>query len=79
MVARNAWARKRLEPQKTPAALKAAAGIRAAVDRFFGDVMVMDKDEKRRNNRLALVVKTAVLLRQLGDPMRVAAAPRKEL
>lgn len=61
------------------AALKAAAGIRPAVDRFFGDVMVMDKDEKLRNNRLALVMKTAVLLRQLGDPMRVAAAPRKEL
>ncbi len=59
-------------------ALGAAAGIRAAVDRFFDDVMVMAEDERVRNNRLALVLKVAAVLRRLGDPMRAAAAPREE-
>ncbi|MHB1361519.1 MAG: DALR anticodon-binding domain-containing protein, partial [Thermoleophilia bacterium] len=60
------------------AALAAAAGIRPVVDRFFDDVMVMAEDEKVRNNRLALVLRAAAMLRRLGDPMRVAAAPKKE-
>ncbi|MCL4474437.1 MAG: glycine--tRNA ligase subunit beta [Actinobacteria bacterium] len=58
------------------AALKAAAAIRPVVDRFFDEVMVMAEDEKVRNNRLALVLRAAAMLRRLGDPMRVAAAPK---
>ncbi|MFA5809566.1 MAG: glycine--tRNA ligase subunit beta [Thermoleophilia bacterium] len=57
-------------------ALAKAAAIRAAVDLFFDDVMIMADDEKIRNNRLALVRGTASMLLTLGDPMRVAAAPR---
>jgi len=59
-----------------PTALAEAAAIRQPVDRFFDDVMVMAEDEKVRRNRLALVVRAAAMLRQLGDPMKVAAAPR---
>ncbi|MHB9111433.1 MAG: glycine--tRNA ligase subunit beta [Thermoleophilia bacterium] len=59
-------------------ALTLAAGIRPAVDRFFDAVMVMAKDEKVRNNRLALLTKVAEMLLQLGDPMQVAAAPKGE-
>lgn len=59
-------------------ALATAATIRPEVDRFFDEVMVMAEDEKIRNNRLALVLDAAAMLRQLGDPMRVAAAPRQE-
>ncbi|MFA6000696.1 MAG: glycine--tRNA ligase subunit beta [Thermoleophilia bacterium] len=57
-------------------ALAKAAAIRAAVDLFFDDVMIMAEDEKIRNNRLALVKRTASMLLTLGDPMRVAAAPK---
>jgi len=59
-------------------ALTLAAGIRPAVDRFFDAVMVMSEDEKVRNNRLALLTKVANMLLRLGDPMRVAAAPKDE-
>ena len=57
-------------------ALAKAAAIRAAVDLFFDEVMIMADDEKIRNNRLALVRRTASMLLTLGDPMRVAAAPK---
>ncbi|MDO8737139.1 MAG: glycine--tRNA ligase subunit beta, partial [Thermoleophilia bacterium] len=59
-----------------PEALALAAGIRIAVDRFFDAVMVMAEDEKIRNNRLALLTRVAGMLMSLGDPMRVAAAPK---
>lgn len=57
-------------------ALKLASGIRPAVDRFFDDVLVMAPDEAVKRNRLALVNQAAGILLILGDPMRVAAAPR---
>ena len=57
-------------------ALELAATIRPAVDRFFDDVLVMAKEENLRRNRLALVLGAAGMLSQLGDPMRVAAAPK---
>jgi len=59
-------------------ALKSASRLRPVVDVFFDEVMVMADDEKIRNNRLALVIKAAKMLRQLGDPMRVAAVARDE-
>lgn len=58
-------------------ALKEAASIRGAVDRYFDDVLIMAKDERLRQNRLSLVSKTAAILQRLGDPMLVAAAPKK--
>ncbi len=36
-------------------ALKSLVSLREPVDQFFDNVMVMDKDEKLRNNRLALL------------------------
>ncbi|MHB1389792.1 MAG: glycine--tRNA ligase subunit beta [Thermoleophilia bacterium] len=60
------------------AALVLAAGIRPSVDAFFDAVMIMDKDERVRVNRLALVSRTTRLLLHLGDPMRVAAAPGRQ-
>lgn len=59
-----------------PEALKAAAAIRSEVDEFFDAVMVMAEDEKVRQNRLALVSLTASILQGLGDPMKLAAAPK---
>jgi glycyl-tRNA synthetase beta chain len=44
-------------------ALEAISELRPAVDRFFDDVLVMDKDEAIRNNRLALL---AGLLREFS-------------
>ncbi|MHB0866156.1 MAG: glycine--tRNA ligase subunit beta [Thermoleophilia bacterium] len=75
----------RLEPQVLglvadrdyAAALPLAAGIRLPVDAFFDAVMVMAENERVRANRLALVSRTARLLLNLGDPMRVAAAPAR--
>ena len=58
-------------------ALKDAAGLRAPVDKFFDDVLVMADDDAVRNNRLALVSRAAGLLLRLGDPIQVAAAADK--
>lgn len=57
-------------------ALALAAGIRPAVDRFFDDVLVMAPEEELKRNRLALLKRAAAILLNLGDPMRVAAAPK---
>lgn len=38
-----------------PAAIKALAGLRAPIDAFFDDVMVMDPDPALRDNRLRLL------------------------
>lgn len=38
-----------------PAAFAALAALRAPIDRFFDEVMVMDKDEQLRDNRLKLL------------------------
>jgi len=57
------------------AAMQLAATIRPVVDRFFDEVMVMDKDEQVRRNRLALVTATARMLLGVGDPIRAAATP----
>ena len=47
-------------------ALCELAGVRAQVDRFFDDVMVMAEDPQLRQNRLAL-------LKTLGDMMNRVA------
>lgn len=58
------------------AALIEAAALRPEVDRYFDDVLVMAEDERLRINRLALLRRTVDLLVMLGDPMKVAAAPK---
>ena len=47
-------------------ALAAAAPLRAAVDRYFDDVLVMDPDEKTRDNRLAQLAAVTGLLGRIG-------------
>jgi tetrameric-type glycyl-tRNA synthetase beta subunit len=50
-----------------PGSLDEAAALVPAVNRFFDDVLVMDKDERVRANRLRLVAQTAAMLRRHGD------------
>ncbi|MFR7669641.1 MAG: DALR anticodon-binding domain-containing protein [Collinsella sp.] len=44
-----------LAAEDYPAAFAALAALRAPIDRFFDEVMVMDKDEQLRDNRLKLL------------------------
>ena len=48
------------------------AGLRAAVDRFFDDVMVMAEDKATRNNRLALLMELRSLFLDVADISRLA-------
>jgi glycyl-tRNA synthetase beta chain len=47
--------------------LRALAGLRAPVDRFFDDVLVMAEDEKIRANRLGLLSKALSLFYRIAD------------
>jgi glycyl-tRNA synthetase beta chain len=48
-------------------ALTLLAGLRDTVDNFFDHVMVMDKDETLRNNRLALLNQLRTLFLKVAD------------
>ncbi len=48
-------------------ALTSLAYLKDAVDLFFKDVMVMDEDEKKRHNRLALLNNLSILFSQTAD------------
>jgi len=52
-------------------ALRGLAGLSAAVDGFFAQVMVMDEDAGRRSNRLALLRDLAALLGGVADLSRL--------
>lgn len=54
-------------------ALGRVAGIRASVDAFFDGVMVMDEDEKVRNNRLSLLSKMADTFLKVADFSKLSA------
>lgn len=54
-------------------ALKVLAGLRAAVDRFFDEVMVMAEAPQVRHNRLALLGRLAGLMNQVADISRLSA------
>ncbi len=49
------------------AALEAAANLKAPIDRFFDDVMVMVEDKRLRENRLALLSGIAEFFSQIAD------------
>jgi glycyl-tRNA synthetase beta chain len=51
--------------------LRALAGLRAPVDRFFDDVMVMAEDPKVRANRLGLLAETVALFYRIADISRL--------
>ncbi len=48
-------------------ALNKLAELRNPIDSFFDDVMVMDKDEKLKANRIALLYKIDSLFMQVAD------------
>jgi glycyl-tRNA synthetase beta chain len=52
-------------------ALKALAGLRAAVDTFFDQVLVMAEEPLTRENRLALLAQLAALMNQVADISRL--------
>ena len=52
-------------------AIKAAAGLRPAVDRYFDDVLVMDPDEAVRANRLAQLAAVTGLIGRIGEFSRL--------
>ena len=52
-------------------ALKEAAGLRPAVDRYFDDVLVMDEDAAVRANRLAQLAAVTALIGQIGEFSRL--------
>ena len=54
-------------------ALHVLAGLRAAVDRFFDEVMVMAEEPLVRQTRLALLNQLAGLMNQVADISRLSA------
>jgi len=65
--------RKPLAGQNYGAALQYLVRLKAPIDRFFDDVLVLDKDVAIRQNRLALVSRVAELFRGLADFSRLTA------
>jgi glycyl-tRNA synthetase beta chain len=55
------------------AALQTIARLREPVDAFFDGVMVMDKDDRVKANRLALLTQVAGLFADIADFTRIAA------
>jgi glycyl-tRNA synthetase beta chain len=55
-------------------ALKEIARLRPTVDAFFDGVMVMDKDEKVRFNRLSLLAEISDLFHRIADFSKVVSA-----
>ncbi|HON59677.1 MAG TPA: glycine--tRNA ligase subunit beta [Smithella sp.] len=55
-------------------ALNKLASLRPAVDNFFDKVMVMDKDEKIRLNRLSLLAEISALFHKLADFSKIVTA-----
>jgi len=65
--------RKLLTGQNYGAALQCLVRLKAPIDCFFDDVLVLDKDMAIRQNRLALLSRVAGLFRRLADFSRLAA------
>lgn len=55
-------------------ALNKLAALRPHVDTFFDNVMVMDKDDKIRFNRLSLLAEISGLFHQIADFSRIVTA-----
>jgi glycyl-tRNA synthetase beta chain len=69
---------KRVEPllaeRRYADVLAELAALRAVIDRFFDDVMVMTDDEALKNNRLALLAQLRGLFLQVADISALAPA-----
>ncbi|MGB5217546.1 MAG: glycine--tRNA ligase subunit beta [Smithella sp.] len=55
-------------------ALNKLAALRPHVDNFFDNVMVMDKDEKVRFNRLSLLAEISALFHKIADFSKIVTA-----
>ena len=55
-------------------ALNKLAGLRPPVDAFFDNVMVMDKDERIRYNRLSLLSEISALFHKIADFSKIVTA-----
>ena len=60
-------AQRLIDDAKYQDALAELSTLRASVDQFFDDVMVMADDEKLKNNRIALLNKLHGLFLQIAD------------
>ena len=56
------------------ARLRDLAGLRAPVDHFFDDVLVMAEDERVRGNRLALLRDTLSLFYRIADIQKLGGS-----
>lgn len=56
-----------LEADEYAKALEALASLRAPIDRFFEDVLIMDEDESLRNNRLRLLNRFVAVFEHVAD------------
>lgn len=56
-----------LTAQSYTGALKALAALRAPIDRFFEDVLIMDKDEALKENRLKLLNRFVAVFDPVAD------------
>ena len=63
-----------LNDRRYTEALQELATLRAPVDRFFNDVMVMVDDEATKNNRLALLGELRALFLDVADISRLSIA-----
>ncbi len=63
-----------IESHEYTEALRALAELRAPVDRFFDDVMVMTDDDAIRRNRLGLLGELRTLFLDIADVSRLSAA-----
>jgi glycyl-tRNA synthetase beta chain len=54
-------------------ALKMLAAFKTPVDAFFDKVLVMDKDERLRNNRIALLASLHATMNRIADLSKLAA------
>ncbi len=67
---------KKVRPQREAGnygeALECIASMRAPVDRFFEEVLVMDKDPQVRTNRLALLTSVAGLFNGIADFSKIS-------
>ena len=63
-----------LDERRYADALRALAALRAPVDKFFDDVLVMADDEALKNNRLALLGELRDLFLDVADISRLSIA-----
>ena len=64
---------RRIDAGDYPAALRAIAALRPAVDRFFDGVMVMAEKAEVRTNRLALLTAAGRLFERIADFSKISA------